>query len=77
MKYKVWYDETHSILRYSQTEPLNAEDIREAISITVRLAHDTKQRRLLVDLSEGPTDMLDKEARKVLGNTPCPTCSIR
>jgi len=66
MKYKVWHDEANSIIRFSQTQPLDADDIREVSPIIEKLAAETGLKSILIDLSKGPSATLDKEARKAL-----------
>lgn len=66
VKYKVWHDERNDVIRFSQTESLNADDIRKVTPLIENLAQETGLKCILIDLSRGSTATLDKEARRAL-----------
>jgi hypothetical protein len=66
MKYQVWHDKENDVIRFSQTESLNADDIRKVTPLIENLAKETGLKCILIDLSEGPAATLDKEARRAL-----------
>ncbi|MBD3285313.1 hypothetical protein GF338_03150 [candidate division WOR-3 bacterium] len=66
MKYKVWHDKDNDVIRFSQNESLNADDIREVTPQIEKLARDTGLKHIIIDLSKGATATLDKGARQAL-----------
>lgn len=64
MKYKVWYNEEVEALYIQTFERLTKDDVGE-IMARVNATLEGRQRRfVMVDLSEGSSDMVDKEARQ-------------
>ncbi len=72
MKYKVWHDETHNVIRFSQTQSLDVDDIRKVSLLIENLASETGIKCMLIDLSQGPSATLDKQARQALKESAMP-----
>lgn len=64
-KYEVRYDEKVGALRIQTFDTLTKDDVHDIMSAVEReLVGKDEKRYVLVDLSQGSSDMVDKEARQ-------------
>jgi hypothetical protein len=63
-KFRVWYNDEAGALYIQTFERLNKEDVGDVMTAVDREFEGKDQRYVIVDLSRGSSDMVDKEARR-------------
>lgn len=63
-KYKVWYSDEAGALYIQTFDRLKKEDVADVMSAVYSEMEGKDQRYVIVDLSRGSSDMVDKEARR-------------
>ncbi|MBD3284768.1 hypothetical protein GF359_00365 [candidate division WOR-3 bacterium] len=72
INYEVWFNEEKEVLCLKQFNPLTVEDVYQVQQTVQKMVKDKTRRLVLVDLTEGPADMVGKEARRAFRETANP-----
>ncbi|MBN2381021.1 STAS/SEC14 domain-containing protein [candidate division WOR-3 bacterium] len=70
--YKLWFDYKRKVLCFKQYNPLTVKDVYEVQPLAHKMVEGSRHHLVLVDLTEGPTNMVDKEARRAFRETANP-----
>jgi len=70
--YRVWFNDDKNVVYFKLYRPLTVEEVYEVQPMVQGLVKNLERRLVLIDLTEGSTDMVGREARQAFRETANP-----